>query len=179
MKSILRRSFLKTGAAVFAGLSSGVVLATQDNGMAFEFANLENSEWVKNAPPEKLAFEELVGDVFWARHDDYEPMVNLTLQDVITTGDYSFILRFHTSDTRRLNQVTHLVEHAGLGRTAMFLTANPVTDTEHLEGFDIDGEAREPSDFYYEASFSYMTLSAEQKTNIPIAVNSEGLEQTK
>ena len=180
MQSDQRRWLLKAtvlaSTAAITGFKTAYRPVNPNNGMIFDFANLENPEWVKSELPQKLAFKALVGDVFWVRFDDYEPMVNITLEEVITLSEYAFLLRFHTSDSRKLTQVTHFIEHATLGSIPMFLVANPITESEHLEGFMLGGELKKASDHYYEAIFDHMPLTAKQKALIPVG-QKQKLEQ--
>ncbi len=153
----LLRACVLAGATFASGIGTSLAYAKSknNNGMVFDFANLENPEWVNYGSPEKHDFEKLVSETFWVRFDDYEPMLNLTLEEVITISDYSFILRFHTFDLRKLTGVTHFIEHPTVGKAAMFLTANPVTEEGNLERFELGGKQRSATEYYYEATFNH------------------------
>ena len=175
MQSIFRRKILKigvvSGVAALSGWKSTLAIADSVNGMVFNFDNLEKPEWVNNKSPEKLIYQVLIGDVFWVRLDDFEPMVDLVLTEIITIDDYSYILRFHTNDSRELSQITHLVENPTLGRTPMFLVLNPITESEHLQGFGLDGVQKKANDFYYEFAINHTPVPMDQRSKIPLSAH--------
>ncbi len=178
MKSIKRRRLLKVAAVASATVIANANAKTivrytkpngePDHGMVFDFSGLEEAEWVPSVLPEKKKYKDLVGDVFWVRYDDDGPMVDLTLEKVINIAEHAFVLRFHTLDPRKLDSVTHLVEHHRLGRLPMLLVPNPITETDHLEGFMIGGEKKVASEFYYEVTINHTPIPDELNARVPV-----------
>ena len=157
--STSRRQILKSGLVAGASLISGVkaklAVAGGSCSEMLTHRNVAELDLVPQSFNTRQKFNTLIGDVFYVDMGPADSALPLHLQKLIDVDADTYIVVFTTRDGRRLAQDTYTINHPTIESMPVFMGPNPITQTEHLEGFIKGGKQKTPKRFYYEAVFNH------------------------